>query len=529
VPPLQFIEGQGTPRGYLRKTGKIHPPSTPKDEHTWRGVVKAGPKVLPSAGPLDLSHLPASGGDRVIEFIQHYCRIPKGVGARGPFLLRDWQRDIVHALFDDPRPSTGVVSLPRGQGKTVLAAAIALYGLFGEGIEGPSVAFVASDERQAGIGYNAARRMVELSPELRDRCVIYRDRIKVPETDGELRALPAEAASLQGGQFSLAVVDELHVVKEDTWEAVVLASGKYPESLTLAISTPAASQDSVMWKLREHGRRGDDPAFRWVEYAAPMDCAIDDEDAWAIACPALDDFFSRDHMRATLRTSRESSFRRYRLGQWVGAEGAWMPADRWEACREDIDLPDGTPIVIGFDGSQGGIGAGHDATAMVACTVDDERPHLFVLGLWEGHGQPGWSVPREEVHAALVAAADRFDLVELVADPPYWRAELEAWSRLWPGRVLEFPTNRWGRMAPAVDRFMQTVMTCGLSHDGDERLSAHIANAVVKTVPGGEVITKPDKHSPHKVDAAIASVLALSRAQWHAANTTKPMEGVVFL
>lgn len=492
--------------------------------------MRAGPKVQPTAGPLDLSHLPASGGDRVIAFIEQYLVVPRGVGARKPFRLRDWQKDILHALFDDPRPLTGVVSMPRGQGKTSLAAAIAAYGLFGEGIEGPSVAFIASDERQARIGYNYARRMVELSPELRDRCVIYRDRITVPETDGELRALPAESASLQGLQLSMAVVDELHVVREDTWEAVSLASGKYEQSLTLAISTPADSQDSVMWKLREHGRRGDDAAFRWVEYAAPADCAITDEDAWAIACPALDDFFTRDAMRATLATSRESSFRRFRLGQWVGFEGAWMPADRWAACAvDDFDVPDGTRIVVGFDGSQGGIGAGHDATAMVACTVDDETPHLFVLGVWEGHGQQGWTVPREEVHATLVAAAERFDLVEVIADPPYWRAELEVWSRMWPGKVLEFPTNRWGRMAPAVDRFMQTVLRQGLTHDGDSRLSAHIGNAVAKSVPGGEVIVKSDKHSPHKVDAALASVLALSRAQWHAANQSQPMEGVVFL
>lgn len=492
--------------------------------------MKAGPKSQPTEGPLDLSHLPADGGDRVVAFIESFPKVPRGVGARGPFLLRPWQRDIVHAMFDTPRPRTGVVSLPRGQGKTTLAAGIGVYGLFGEGIESPSVAFIASDERQATIGYNAARRMVELSPELRERCVIYRDRIYVPETNGELRALPAEASSLQGGQFSMAIVDELHVVKEDTWEAVVLASGKFPESLTLAISTPAESQDSVMWKLREHGRRGDDPSFRWVEYAAPLGCDIDDEDAWAVACPALDDFFSRDAMRATLRTSRESSFRRFRLGQWVGHEGAWMPADRWEACALDgYEVPAGAPIVVGFDGSQGGIGAGHDATAMVACTVDAERPHLFVLGIWEGHGQQGWTVPREEVHATLVAAAERFDLVEVIADPPYWRAELEVWSRTWPGKVLEFPTNRWGRLAPAVDRFMQTVLQQELTHDGDPRLSAHINNAVVKTTPGGEVITKADKHSPHKVDGALASVLALSRAQWHAANSQQPMEGVVFL
>lgn len=490
--------------------------------------MKSGPKALPTAEPLDLSSLPASGGDRVIAFIERYCRVPRGVGARQPMHVRPWQADIIQRLFDEPRAHTGVVSLPRGQGKTSLAAAIALYGLFGEGIEGPSVGFIASDERQAQIGYNVARRMVELSPELSERCLIYRDQIKVPDTDGVLKALPAEASSLQGAMFSLAVVDELHVVRRDTWEAVSLASGKYPQSLTLAISTPSDSQDSVMWALREQGRADDDATFVWIEYAAPMDCAIDDEDAWAIACPALDDFFSRDHMRSTLKTSRESSFRRYRLGQWVGHEGSWMPTELWRACALDVDVPDGTPVVLGFDGSMGGVGAGHDSTALVACTVDADNPHLFVVGLWESDGSEGWSVPRAEVDAAITDAFTRFDCRELVADPWGWRHEIENWAQRWPGRVLEFPTNRFQRMAPAVDRLYQAVKQHAVTHDGSERLAAHVTNAVVKTVPGGEVITKVDKHSANKIDGAIAACLALDRAAWHARNAPAPIEGIWF-
>lgn len=60
-----------------------------------------------------------------------------------------------------------------------------------------------------------------------------------------------------------------HVVTEEVWEAVTSVAGKRPESLTLAISTPASSPDSVMWRLVEHGRAGTDPAFYFKEYGAP--------------------------------------------------------------------------------------------------------------------------------------------------------------------------------------------------------------------------------------------------------------------
>ena len=57
------------------------------------------------------------------------------------------------------------------------------------------------------------------------------------------------------------------------WDAVALAAGKREGSLVLAISTPGAAREGVMWDLVEHGRRGDDPSFAFVEYAAPEGCA----------------------------------------------------------------------------------------------------------------------------------------------------------------------------------------------------------------------------------------------------------------
>jgi hypothetical protein len=48
--------------------------------------------------------LPNQGGSRVIAFVERYLTTPKGTGARKRMQLRPWQRDIVHGLFDEPRP-----------------------------------------------------------------------------------------------------------------------------------------------------------------------------------------------------------------------------------------------------------------------------------------------------------------------------------------------------------------------------------------------------------------------------------------
>lgn len=474
--------------------------------------MKAGPKAAVTAAPLDLSGLGRKRRTRAVRFIEQYLLVPKGEGARSPVRLRPWQREIVRDVLADG-VRQGLVSLPRGNGKTTLAAFLATWALF-DGPEGAQVLTVASDERQARLVFSAARRMIELNDDLADRVQVYQDRIYCPHHDATLAPLPADPSALQGWDPTLVVVDELHVVREDVYEAMLLASGKRAESLLLAISTPADDPESIMWRLVEHGRRGDDPAFAFIEYAAPDGCALDDEHAWQAANPALGDFLARDALRATLRTTREPSFRRFRLGQWVGQVDSWLPWGTWDELADAGRVVAGEPVVLAFDGSASG-----DSTALVGCTLDG---HVFVVEVWANPGDPRWRVPRAEVDAAVDLAFDRHEVVELACDPWGWRSEIEAWAdRHGEKIVVEWPTNVVSRMAPATDRVYQAVATGRLSHDGDPRLAAHVAHATAKTTPHGDVIVKDRRGSSRKIDAAVAAIVAYDRAAWHANRPTK--------
>lgn len=482
--------------------------------------MKMGPKAATSGDPLDLSGLPAKRDyRRIAAFAESFLVVPKGAGSGKPFKLRGWQRDqIVKRLYPPTgrRPRQGLVSMPRGNGKTGLAAVLALYGLLADEIEGAQVLVVASDERQARLVFNAARRMVELSPVLGEHVQIFRDRLYVPATDSMLMPLPAEPAALQGYDPTLVVVDELHVVTEAVWDAMALASGKREESLTLAISTPADHTDSVMWRLVEYGRRNpNDRSFTLVEYAAPSGCAIDDPEAWKEANPALGDFLFRDALEATLKTTREAPFRRYRLGQWVGSANSWLP---WGEFEKRADPERGVPeegekIVLAFDGSASG-----DSTALVGCTMDG---HVFVVAAWEApEDNKRWRVPRHEVTQMVAAAFERWDVQELAADPWGWRSELEEWEAA-HNNVLQWNTAHAARMAPATDRFYAAVMDETLTHDGTEELQTHIGNCVPKATTMGDLITKDRRNSSRKIDLAVAAIVAYDRAAWHLANPPK--------
>lgn len=477
-------------------------------------ATKAGPKARIEVDPLDFDGWPVERAARRLRFVEEFVIVPKGVGAKSAFVVRPWQREIIEGAFG-PGVRSALVSLPRANGKTALAAALAVAELFA-GPASAEVLVVASDQRQANIALNMARRMIELNPELADRAQIYADKIRVPHNDATMIALPADPAALHGWDPSLLIVDELHVVTEQVWEAVSSVTGKRPESLTLAISTPSTSVDSIMWRLVEHGRAGDDPAFFLREFAAPDGCALDDVEAWHTANPALGDFLALDGMAAAKRTLREPVFRQLRLGQWVKGSEAWLPFGAWDACTGDRDVERGAKVVLAFDGSASG-----DSTALVGCTVGG-TPHLWVEGLWENPNDPQWRVPRGDVDAAVDLAFAKYQVVELAADPWGWRSELEAWAkRHGERRVIEWNTANGQRMAPATDRFYAAVVDQTLTHDKDPRLAAHLAHAVARRTPAGDLIAKDKKNSPRKIDAAVAAIVALDRAAHHTTKTRR--------
>lgn len=479
---------------------------------------RPGPKAAITAAPLDFSDAPARGWQRIVWFAEEYLKVPTGTGAKSAFVLRPWQIEILQRMFPTAgerlRPRQGLISLPRGNGKTTLAAVIACYALFADEEEGGQILVVASDERQAGHTLRKVRRMIETSPRLLEQTHIYSDRLHVPHTDSEMRALPADEGALQGWDPSLMIVDELHVVTEKVWEAVTSAAGKREESLTLAISTPSNSTDSIMWKLVQMAREGvDEGELEYIEYSAPDGCDLRDEGAWAEANPALDDFLHRDALRTQVRTIREEAFRRYRLGQWVGSENTWLRPGTWKALFQPKLIGRREKVCLAFDGSSSG-----DSTVLVGCTVGPD-PYVFVVGMWESTGA-GWRVPREEVSNAVAEAFKRYNVVELACDPWGWQTEIQSWAKKHGERkVIEWNTAHAARMAPATDRLYELIQEEKVHHDGDERMARHFDNAVAKNTNLGDLISKDKKGSSRKIDSAVAAIVAVDRAAYH---TNKP-------
>ena len=115
--------------------------------------------------------------DYAVMFIEILCHT-KGTWARKPFELIDWQEQIIRDIFGVLKPNgyrqfnTAYIEIPKKQGKSELAAAVALLLTCGDGEERAEVYGCAADRQQASIVFNVAADMVRMCPALSKRVKI---------------------------------------------------------------------------------------------------------------------------------------------------------------------------------------------------------------------------------------------------------------------------------------------------------------------------------------------------------------------
>lgn len=200
----------------------------------------------------------------------------------------------------------------------------------------------------------------------------------------------------------------------------------------------------------------------------------------------------------------ESVTLRFYLNQVREAEETWADLEAWRACQVDDRLAPGDVVALGFDGS-----IRDDSTVLIACRISDGL--IQPLRWWEKPPGPAgfsWQVPRSDVDQAVRAAFEQYRVVLFYADPPHWETYVDQWAAEYGDkRVLEFWTGSQKRMGDALGRFHSAMLARELRHTGDERLTAHIGNAVA--VQRGSTVQVAKRTHVQKIDGLVTAVLAL--------------------
>lgn len=482
-------------------------------------------------------------GEKNIRWIERNCLIPDGRDIGKPVKLRDWQKEQIKRIYDNPMGTRrAIISFGRKNAKSTLAAFILLLHFCGREAKPNSQLYSAAQSRdQAGLIFSIAAKIVRMVPKLRD-AVHVRDTAKqlyCPELGTLYRALSAEVATAYGLSPALVIHDELGQVRgprSELYDALETATGAQAEPLSIIISTQAANDGDLLSMLIDDAARGDDPRVILSLYTAPMGADPFAEETIKAANPAFGDFLNAREVLAMAADakrmpSRENEYRNLVLNQRVEVYSHFVSHGVWMACGGKPEPLTGQPVFAGLD-----LSAVSDLTAFVMIAkvggqwqvhpvfwlpkeglAEKARTDHAPYDLWDSQGHliatPGKVIDYDYVADQIKKFCGIYDIRKIAFDPWNWGYFKPSLLRVgFTERVLEqkFVEFRQGMktMAPAVKELSRALIDGRIAHGMHPVLSSCAGNAVVQMDAAGGM--KLDKaKSTGRIDGLVALAMAI--------------------
>lgn len=484
----------------------------------------------------------------VIAWIETHCVHTKGKWAGKPFRLLRWQKRFLMALFEvvpagvdgagvvqwQRRVQRALLGVAKKNGKTEMAAALALYFAIGDGEPTPIVVCAAAAEDQADLVFGAVKVMAEKSPTLALICDVYDDRVLIPSNGGVIRRLACGGGTLDGESIHAAILDELHewtkAKHEDTYRVLTKAGGAREQPIVLQITTAGADEESICGQQYQHLRDWEsgaveDPTFYGEWYELPDGADYRDESLWPLANPSLGQTVFPQYLRSQLGQAPENEWRRYFGNQWVPVLIGLFHDEQLDPLADDAGgLDPSRPVHVGID-----VGLYHDSTAVrVAQRTPDGRVVTHGRS-WQNPYDPRhslyhtWKLPIEEVLDYLR---------RLRRDFPKPAAEVD--GKLAPGPAFYFDPAWFdhpaevlageglnmvkyaqtdSRMVPASMGYWKLIEDHVVSWASDDRvIRRHLKACIAEPKPHEKWRLSKPKGTRRKIDAAIADCIAAYEA-----------------
>ncbi len=292
-------------------------------------------------------------GQLVVEFcgmLNH----SKGKWSGKPLALEPWQEFLVTTLYgwlrDDGtrRFRRCYLEVARKNGKSTLAAALALYALVADGEPGAEVYCGATKKEQAKIIFAESQRMARASTSLNGVLTVHTHSIFIRDTASRFVPLSADDKHASGHHVHMCIMDELHEHRTDElWNVMITGMGSREQPLMLSTTTAGEDELSICGQERDYAERVlegavEADAFFPAVYAIDEESEWQDEGAWRKANPNLGVSVFLDNMRELADEARENmrklhAFLRYRLNAWVSSTARWFRAEVWDRCMGAVD------------------------------------------------------------------------------------------------------------------------------------------------------------------------------------------------
>jgi phage terminase large subunit-like protein len=486
--------------------------------------------------------------EKICKFVELLPHI-KGPKAGERIVLEPWQVFLLTTVFGWVKPDGSrrfrrvYVEVPRGNGKSALSSAVALYMLCADGEGGAEVYSFATTRDQAKIVFGDAQHMVRMTPGIRSAFGVETGAhsIYVMRSASKFEPLSAEGSTLDGLNTHFACVDELHAHKTRVvYDVVETSIGKRAQSLLWVITTAGSNRAGICYEVRTFVTKmldgivedesqfgviyGLDEGDDWTSEAA----LVKANPNWDVSVRA--EVLGPLQAKAMQLPSAVNNFKTKHLNEWVNADTAWMDMRAWDACQNqaiELDQFLGQPCWIGLD-----LASKVDIAALSLIFRDPENQGTFIAFAkhylpeytvssssnsqysgWMRAGRltvtPGNVIDFGWIEADLLDLCSRFD-VQSVAFDPFQATQL---STRMVAEGLPMVEVR-----PTVLNFSEPMKTLEalvlqrkLVHDGDPVL-AWMASNVVAHLDAKDNIYPRKERAENKIDGIVALIMALSRA-----------------
>jgi phage terminase large subunit-like protein len=488
-------------------------------------------------------HFDQSAADKAVRFISLLSH-SKGEWAGQPFNPSPWQLFIIESLFGWKRADglrrfrTAYIEIPRKNGKSTLAAAIALYLAFGDGEPGAEVYSAATTQKQARIVFDEAKRMARKNKYLAKHVKIWAHSISRESSAQKFEPVSSEAGTLDGLNPHGVIIDELHAHKSrDVYDVLETALGARRNPLLLSITTAGNNQTSICWEIHQHGEKvlngviPDDSFFAFIASIDESDNWQEPE-CWPKAIPNLNISvkvqYLKDQLTKAIHTpASQNNFLRKYLDVWTSRESDWLNMDDWNKCNKPVELEElkGKRCYAGLD-----LASTKDLTALVLYFPES---HSVLPFFWTPEGSidkrkrtdnvpydawvrdgfmyatDGNVIDYEAVRAKLNELADVYDISEVGFDPH--NSSQIVTNLMQDGFTMVEVRQGMLTLSPPTKELERLVLKGDLRHGGHPILTWCASNVIVESDAADNI--KPNrKRSKEKIDGIIALIIALSRS-----------------
>lgn len=337
--------------------------------------------------------------DAVIEFfsiLKHF----KGRHAGKPFSLEPWQQFAIACIYgfywrNGGRVTRNVyIEVARKNGKTAFAGGLCLYHLIADGEAGAEVDLAANSKEQAKISFEFASKFARaLNGKKKKYFETFRDSIIFESMDSKMKVFAAEAATLDGYDASMYLLDEYHAARDNALRDVLRSSQASRENpLEVIITTAGFDKMGVCFDYRStcldvlNNLAIDDSLFALIYCLDDEDISGDgwkDPANWVKCNPNLgitvkEAFLHSQVQKAVIDPSAEIGIKTKTFNIWCDTSKTWIPYQNIADSTNDKKFED--VVVLNQDVCYGGIdlSSTSDLTALATIMLRDGYLYIWV-------------------------------------------------------------------------------------------------------------------------------------------------------